>query len=316
MSQNINEKFTGVNSLNDHLIISNAENNLKAFLDWGFLNIGGFINVQSIPNVVSNNPNQLAIVDDPNYQTGQVWQTQYKDWVWEHGVVYGTSTPTLITNILVDGNVVNASDYILNYAESKVVFNNPIPSNSTVTMDFSYRKVQVYTQSNDLTWWRQYQIDSANGDQFLANQGDYTIFTVNRIQLPAIIIEAVPRGIARPYQLGNKSLIVDQDFIFHIVCNTYSDRNAVVDILRLQQDKVIWLYDIDKIIENNIQPFLFDGSLNPDRAQYDNIVKNPEYQWKTGFLKNMVLSEVESGTHIQECKLRMTLEIIFSDISA
>ena len=40
------EKFTGVSSINDYLLLSNVENNLKTFLDWGFLNIGGFIKVE------------------------------------------------------------------------------------------------------------------------------------------------------------------------------------------------------------------------------------------------------------------------------
>ena len=37
-------KFNNIESLNDHQLINQLEENVKTFLDWGFLNIGGFIN--------------------------------------------------------------------------------------------------------------------------------------------------------------------------------------------------------------------------------------------------------------------------------
>jgi len=309
------EKFTGVNSINDYLLISNIENNIKSFLDWGFLNIGGFVNVDSNANTYNNYPNKLAIVNDPNYSDGQVWQTKHHDWVWEDGISFGTASPTLISGISVDGSVINSTDYILDYINSRVIFNTPVSANSEVLMNYSYRWVQVHRSSSNLVWWKQFQSDIVNDlTQFNTNTGEYAIFNQNRIQLPSIIIETVPRGVSKPYQLGNKSLVTAQDLILHVVSNNAGHRNSIIDIIRLQDDKVIWLYDTNKLILDNVNSFNFDGSLNPNRLKYGEIVNNNDYRWKSCHLKDFVVSEVESRYFFEEAKIRITAEIIFDDI--
>ena len=40
--------FNGVSKLGDNLLIDELEENIKAYLDWGFLNIGGYINVMCL----------------------------------------------------------------------------------------------------------------------------------------------------------------------------------------------------------------------------------------------------------------------------
>lgn len=310
-----NEKFTGVTSINDYLLISNLENNIQSFLDWGFLNIGGFINVNASPTDYSSSPHRLAIVNDPNYSDGQVWQTRHQNWVWETGITFGASSPTLITSVNINGNPVNSSNYILDYINNRVIFTAPIATNSVVTMSYSYKMVQIYKSSDDLVWWKQFQLDMANDSaQFNNNTGDYALFTQHRVQLPAIIIQTVPRGISTPYQLGDKSLRTFQDIILHIIAANAAQRNSIIDIIRLQEDKIIWLYDTNTIIAANVMPFNFNGSLNTNRLNYGQIVNDNNYRWKTCHLQNFVISEVESRYYFQEAKLRLTAEIIFDNI--
>lgn len=322
------EKFTGVGSINDYLLISNIENNLKSFLDWGFLNIGGFINVSTGANTYNDNPSKLAIVSDPNYSDGQVWQTKHHDWVWESGIDFNGSSPTLISGVSVNGTPV-ATGYTVDYINSRIIFDSPISPSSTVEMNHSYRWVQVHKSSSNLVWWKQFQFDIVNDlTQFNTNTGEYAVFSQNRVQLPSVIIETVPRGLSKPYQLGNKSLITEQDVILHIIANNPAHRNSILDIIRLQDDKVIWLYDTNQLISNGVMPFNFDGSLNGSALTYDKIVHDctePDpvtgdiecddtYRWKTCHLKNFVVSEVESRYHFEEAKIRITCEIIFDHI--
>ncbi len=308
------EKFTGVSSINDYLLLSNVENNLKTFLDWGFLNIGGFINVGSTANTYNDSPNQLAFVQDPNYTDGQVWQTKYHDWVYD-SVTFGSSSPTLISAVNVDGSPASSSDYILDYMNSRVIFNTAISTSSEVTMNYAYRWVQVHKSSSNLVWWKQFQNDVANDiTQFNENTGEYSIFAQNRVQMPSIIIEPVAKGTSEPYRLGDKSLIVDQDIILHIITSSPAHRNSIVDIIRLQEDKVIWLYDTNKLITDGILPFNFDGSLNGSRIAYDSMMDNTDYRWKTCYLKDFVVSEVESKYIYEEAKIRITCEIIFDEL--
>lgn len=309
------EKFTGVSSINDYLLISNLENNLQSFLDWGFLNIGGFINVSSTATSYSSNPNKLAIVNDPNYSTGQVWQTRFHNWVWESGIVFGSVSPTTISSVSVNGSPVSSSTYVLDYINSRVIFNTAIATTSTVTMNYSYKLVQVHKLSESLVWWKQFQTDVANETaQFDNNTGDYAIFSQHRVQLPCVIIQTVPRGESSPFQLGDKSLRTYQDIILHIIASNIGHRNSILDIIRLQEDKVIWLYDTNDIIQANIVPFNFNGSLNSSRLNYGQIINDTDYQWKTCHLQDFIVSEVESRYYFQEAKIRLTAEIIFDAI--
>lgn len=310
-----NEKFTGVSSINDYLVISNLENNLHSFLDWGFLNIGGFVNVDGVATNYSSSPNQLGIVIDPNYTDGQVWQTRHHNWVWESGITFRSSSPSMITSVSVNDNTVNSSDYILDYINSRVIFNTAIPMNSVVTMNYSYKLVQIHKASDAAVWWKQFELDMANDTaQFNDNTGEYAIFAQNRVQLPCVVIQTVPRSESRPYQLGNKSLRTYQDIILHVVASDISHRNSIVDIIRLQDDKIIWLYDTNTIIGDNILPFNFDGSLNNNRLNYGQIVNNNTYRWKSCHLQNFIISEVESRYYFQEARIRITAEIIFDNI--
>jgi hypothetical protein len=310
-----NEKFSGVSSINDYLLISNLENNLQSFLDWGFLNIGGFINVNNTATSYSNSPNKLAIVDDPNYATGQVWQTRFNNWVWESDIIFGESSPTQIGSVVVNGTTASSSSYTLDYLNSRVIFDTAIRSNSTVTMNYSYKFAQIHKLSDNLVWWKQFQSDVANETaQFNNNTGDYAIFSQHRVQLPCIIIQTVPRGESEPYQLGDKSLRTYQDIILHIITSNIGHRNSIIDIIRLQEDKVIWLYNTSTIISANVLPFNFNGSLNSNRLNYGQIINHNDYRWKTCHLQNFIISEVESRYYFHEAKIRLTAEIIFSPI--
>jgi len=349
----LNEKFSGVQNIGEHLFLSQIENNMKSFLDWGFLNIGAFINVERPDQNIYGNPlAKLKPTTDPNFTNGQVWQTMRKDWVWEDDVVYSACIddpvpsgsisgeipcPTgsyfiepcpeeniqTISPILIDGIYINNTFYDLNttgqyaykvdYINSRIIFNNPISLSSNVEMEYSYRWIQIYNYDN-AQWWRQlqYQTD-ANSEHFnQLNKGDFSILSNNRVQLPAIIVETVARGLSRPWELGNKSLIMKQELILHIVSETMADRNKIIDIVRLQQDKIIRMYDTNLVVKYGIQPFLIDGTLNPNRLKYDNLVKCGLYYWKSARLIDIFATEVESfSPFFTESNLKLTAEIIF-----
>lgn len=347
-----NEKFDGIDNIGEHLLMSQIENNIKSFLDWGFLNIGGFINVSRPNQNIYGNPlSKLKPTNDPNFINGQVWQTMRKDWVWEEDIEYercippvpsGISSlnpcasgvhlnyecdesyiqsisPILITGIYIDNvsyplGTIGQYSYKVDYINSRIIFNSPIPLSLNVEMEYSYRWIQVYNYDN-AQWWRQlqYQTDS-NAEHFnQLSKGDFSILSNNRVQLPAIIIETISRGISQPYQLGDKSLIMKQELMLHIVSETMADRNKIIDILRLQQDKIMVMYDTNLVIRYGIQPYLIDGILNPNRLQYNNLVKCSIYKWNYARLIDIFASEVQSfSPFFSESNVKLTVEIIFN----
>lgn len=334
-----NEKFSGVTNIGSHLLMSQVENNIKSFLDWGLLNIGAFINVSRNQfNIYGNPLHVLKPTEDPNYSLGQVWQTMRKDWVWEESVVFSNgvnpssspspspsvSIPMTISPIDISGIYINntfypvgTSDptyaYYIDYLNSRVIFNNPISTSTIVEMEYSYRWAQIYRYDN-AKWWQQLQYRTdENALHFNQIQsGDFSILSNNRVQLPAIIIESVARAQSDPYELGNKSLIVDQDLLLHIISENRNDRNVLIDILRLQQDKAIWLYDTNKVVENEVYPFNINGSLNSNRLNYDQLVKSPTYRWNEARLIDVYASDVQSfSPFLSEASVKLTVQIIF-----
>lgn len=347
--QYANEKFSGVKSVGEHLLMSQVENNIKSFIDWGFLNIGGFINVQRGVNNIYGNPlAKLKPTEDPNFTTGQVWQPMRKDWIWEDGVeftkcvppplsspypseepVYDpcpsayiqSSEPTLITGIYINNvfyplNTTGQYAYKVDYVHSRIIFDTAVPTSLSVDMEYSYRWVQVYNYDN-AKWWQQLQYKTdANAIHFdQINKGDFSILSTNRVQLPAIIIESISRGLSKPFQLGDKSLIMKQELMLHIVAETMADRNMVIDIIRLQQDKVIRMYDTNSVVKNGVQPYLINGTLNPNRLKYSDLISDelyPIYGWRYAKLIDIFASDVESfSPFFSESNLKLTVELIF-----
>ena len=59
-------QFQNVTSIGRKEATSSLEDNLKSFLDWSFLQIGGFINVDSSTSTLDSlNYGQLKVVSDP-----------------------------------------------------------------------------------------------------------------------------------------------------------------------------------------------------------------------------------------------------------
>tara|TARA_Y100000310_G_C20658386_1_gene803260 strand:- start:1092 stop:2081 length:990 start_codon:yes stop_codon:yes gene_type:complete len=322
-------KLKGVNDVGDSLFMSTLENNLKVFFDWGLLGIGAWFDVQ-IPQsgVYGGYYHKLRRVDDPSYDDGQVWETPRKDLVWETGVSYpsglATVQPVRISGVYVDGT--NASSFYgpgdstyshhINYPLGRVVFDTAIDTSSDIYMNYSYRWVQTYL-ADKAPWWQELQYGSfrVDGDHISqTGSGDWSIGGNHRVQLPAVVIEAVPRRYSQGYELGNSSLRTYQDVLFHVIAESKWQRNQLVDILSVQQDKTIYLFDTNKVAEDRKYPLDYRGMLasgNP--LMYPNLVAASGYRWKECRFRNSVLSEVESPSpNLHEAVVRTTFEVVIS----
>lgn len=314
--------FMGVDNIGSTLIIGELENNLKSFLDWGFLNAGGFTNV-TIPttNISSFNLHILKPTVDKNRSNNTVWQAPRKDWVYESGVVFNSVSPINISGVYVNGTLYPAPTgnstvgYKINYPEGKVVFNSPVAATSVVQLEYSYRNVQVY-KMEEFPYWKEIQYRSLENKTglSLSDKGDFAINSESRVQLPSIIIETVARGDSKPFQLGDKSLIIDQDILLHVLADNPKDKNNIIDIVRLQEDRIIWLYNTNEIIKSGLYPLNYNGSKNLTGQNYDIIVNNPSLRWRTCRIKDVNISDINFvNIRMYGSVLRLTNEIIFTD---
>lgn len=305
---NVINKFQHVNNYVDQLILNTLEVNLKSFLDYAFLSIGAWTDVSFGNNTIYNttSPDRLSLVKDLSYTDGCVWQGFRKDWLWERETFVGQqiNNPT----IKVNNSVVN-NNFHIDYPNGRVIFENPLPENSSVTASYNYRNIQVY-RSSDAPWWQLLQYGSLQPPEITNRLGDWTIGPHHRIQMPCVVIDSVPRSRNLPHELGSKSLIIEQDIIFNIISENKNDRNQLLDIIRLQQDNTIWLYDINKVARDDKLPLNYLGDKNINGLTYTNMLNN--YKWAKTFFKNVVLAEVQSlDKGLFEGLARVTFEIIF-----
>lgn len=299
--------FNYVHSIGQRDIVSSLEDNIKSFLDYSFLNIGAFVNVSiplSSPNTIG--PHKcIPISGDPSLPYPKVWAAPRKDWIYETGVSYQDLSATNISGVYLNNTFLPAPTgsgnygYSLNYSQGRITFHNTINSNSQLYLNYSYRLIQIY-KSSDNSWWREIEKNDYNPSTYLSND----------IQLPSIVLQLVPRSVSIPHELGNSANILQQDMLLHIFTETSTQRNSIIDILLKQKDNTIMLYDINKVIKNNVQSLNYRGEINSQRINYDQLINNPNYILNKCYIINSILSELQSfSAGLHHGVVRWTLEI-------
>lgn len=304
--------FNHISSIGQRDIISSLEDNLKTFLDWSFLEIGGYINI-SIPSN-ANQPGQhrlYPVSGDPSVVFPKTWATNKKDWVFETGINHNNSSPTNISGIYLNNTFLPAPTgsgvygYRLDYPNGRITFNNNISTASLLTMNYSYRFIQVY-KANDHLFWKEIANNNYNLSTITANSN----YTYNSIQLPAIFIETTARSTLTPNELGTTKNILEQDLLLHIFTDNLIYRNSLIDILMKQKDNAFILYDITKLAKNNKQFLNFRGEPNPNRLHYSDLANIPSLQLNTCYIKNTSNTEIQSlSSNLHHGIVRITLEI-------
>lgn len=307
--------FKHAKNISDDFLLNILEANMKTFLDWAFLCIGGWFDAEINDNNLygTHQHFKLLPVADPAYVDGQVWQSIRKDWVWETGVTFNGTSPIQVFGVYVDG-VFHANDgttYFVNYPQGQIVFNTPQSITANINVSHSYRNIQVY-RASDSPWFNYLQYNSFNTsspDITRLEDGDWSIAGNHRVQLPAIIIETVPRSRSYPYELGNNDIVIEQDIAFYVLAENKNDRNKILDILRLQQDLTFILYDTNQLTQDDAFPLDHNGNLKPSPLMYTNMVDT--YYWRKSFIKSVSLFEMESlNPEFHRGMARATIEII------
>jgi hypothetical protein len=313
--------YTRLNSFVTHvgetLLMSQLESNLKTYLDWGLLEIGAFNNISGTSSGAYGGAYyDLRVVSDPSYTDGQIWESARKDWVWETGTTYSFS-PINISGIEISGTTYGTGDatygHHYNYPLGRVVLDNAVPTNGSIQVNHSSRSVQVYI-ADQAPWWDQIQYNSYRIDDTTFNEigsGNWDILASNRVQLPSIVVEAVSRRTMRPYEMGTVGNFVYQDVLFHILAESRWWRNKLLDIISLEKDRTIWLYDNNLIADVTGYPLDERGMVTESPIMYPTLVA--EYRFKKARFYNTNIEEMESfNARLFTGTVRATFEIIMA----
>lgn len=320
MAQVYKTDFKGVRNIGDTQFMNMLEINLKTWMDWAFLRIGGWFDATvPSPGISGGDFTNLRLVDDPNYTAGQVWETARKDWVWESGVDYvnpdnmTTYNPiNPVTTITVNGG--GAPAHHINYPLGRIIFDTAIATTSTVVAEYSYRFVQVYIASQ-ATWWQELQYRSFRPDDSYFTQttdGDWSIGGQHRVQMPCVIIESVPRTASRGFQLGDGAAWVEQDVLCHVIAENRHDRNNICDTLLRQFDQTIRLFDVDAVAAAGDAPLDYRGEIVDNTKTYTSLISL--HPWELCRFIRTQSSEVATlNPKLYEGVVRLTCESVLDD---
>ena len=168
--------------------------------------------------------------------------------------------------------------------------------------------------ADEAPWWDELQYNSLRVDDAYyssTGSGSWGILANHRVQMPAIVLETVPRRRFKPYQLGDTSQFVQQDIVFHIVGENRWWRNQLVDILSYQIDSQVWLFKTDTLIESGAYPLDYRGMKVATPLNYNNVVNTPQYRYLLARMTDMSITEMESyDARLHEGTVRATLEVV------
>lgn len=318
-------RFKSVSHFGEAQLTNQVEANLKMYLDWAILGIGGW---EQITNPASGSFGgdyaRLRPSNDPSYTSGTVWEGFRKDWVWETGVNYSnngtTYNPNPVTGVNISGVNYGTGSFYVDYPLGRIVLNTGIRISSTVKTNYCYRNVQVYV-ADQAPWWDElqkasYRVDNAQFLQY--SSGNWSINPNHRVQLPAIVIEAIPTSRSEGRELGNGDLVVYQDILVHVVSEDRYYRNNILDWLRGEQEHTIHLIDLNRVNREGATPLDYRGMVRDATKVYPNLIResgNGGYFLDLLTVNKVQMAEIDTiNENLFVGAARLTVELLMRDV--
>ena len=322
------QPLKGISGVFDSTLNNDIQDGLIEYFDWALLTKGNYFNVtvgETSPN--GEDMSRLRLSSNDSYTAGQVWEGFRKNWVWQSGVspqgfdapIVGDDNVTpgisgvYIGNSFYPTDTVGDYAYHVDYFNGRVVFNNPIPTGSVVRAEHSYKYINLL-YANNIPWYKQVQAKTLQPtDTFLdSDDGPWNVPPESRAQLPLVAVEIVPTRTFKGYQLGGGQFVYT-DVLFHCIAEDEMTRNQLVDIISLQNDKNIHLFNSNEINQNNDFPLDYRGTPVSGALRYPDLVS--EYTGgKLRLTKTVVQEMVTHNTNFFGGIVRMTTEGIKTNI--
>ena len=316
----------GFNNIFDATLGNELQDNLVEFLDWGLMEKGNYFNVtkgETGPNGYDYSLLQLS--SSPHYSAGQAWDGFRKNWVWQSGVsaspapIVGSNVNTPgISGVYVDdvfrpSSGVGTYAHTVDYFNGRVVFDSAIPTGSKVQAEYSYKYANVI-YANNVPWLREIQYKTLDVPASFSNttKGEFKVPSEMRIQLPAIAVEIVPRRSFRGYQLGGGQYIYT-DVLFHCIAEDAYTRNSLLDIVSLQNEKTIRLFNSTKLGASGAFPIDYRGVPVPSALRYPDLV-DTYHGGSARFLDSTVQGMEIINSNFTAGIARLTTEVIKRNI--
>jgi len=284
---NYYKPLKGISDIKSYTLYNEIQDALIEYFDWALLDIGNFFNVE-LGEISPDgyDYSRLRTTGSGTYNVGESWEGFRKNWVWQSGVSYspeplvGTDNANPgVSGVYVNGdfyqnNTTGEFAHYIDHFNGRVIFDNPISANSIVQAEYSYKWINIVYASN-LPWLTQIQKDTLepNSNFYDRDRGVWNLPPDSRLQLPAIAVEVVPVRKFKGYQLGGGQWVYS-DVILHCVAEDEVTRNKLLDIVSLQSDKTIPLFDSNAINDDYKYPLDYRGVPVSGAYRYPEILEN------------------------------------------
>lgn len=306
--------FKGIYDIGDKSLTEKINDNLIMFLDWGFLNIGAYYNISTNSSgLYGGDKSQLKLVSDPRFDAGRVWESYAKNWVWESNLE-NNGNPIAISGVFLNGTFHSANtNHYYDYNNGRVIFTSPIPSNTIVKLNYSYKYINVNDGSN-IPWVSRPTYDFSRIDSPTYNQvgsGDYSIISDRRIQMPNVSVEVQPIHNTSMYELGHASRFANNRVLFHILSDDKNTCKKIADTIVDQKDKIIFLFDVNKAADSGVFPLDSRGMLRSQALTYPVLVQEDKYLWNKLRFENITSQDVQRlNDKVYYSIVRATTEVV------
>lgn len=281
------------------------KSNLEYWLNDKLLRNGLYRNISvGQVNAYGNDESLLVpITSDEDFQDGQVWQSAFKNWVYESGIpssISGVAPPIVASGVTVNGTFYpeattsGAFEHFIDFPNGRVVFLSPIGLASTIQAEFAHKEVTVDFAE---------RFDNERLDLLIETQikdnpqqtGVAAYPSKDQRTLPAIWIDFLARE-NDGYELGAKSLVSDFLGVFHVWGRDSFIRDVVEDIVNDTHRDVILGIDFNTAP----YPLLSKGRRNPAWPGYAELARihSPHF-WRRIYIeetnprKDSALFEIE-----------------------
>tara|TARA_Y100000817_G_scaffold120001_1_gene93994 strand:+ start:2272 stop:3267 length:996 start_codon:yes stop_codon:yes gene_type:complete len=316
----------GIRSVFSANLNNEIQDNLIEWLDWTLLQKGNYFNIdvgETAPN--GQDMSRMRLSSDERYTSGQVWEGFRGNWVWQSGVSHSPSpyvgssnTAPGISGVFVNGGFhssTTAGTYAhhIDYYNGKVIFDTALPTGSVVQVAHSHKWINV-DYASAVPWLRdiQYRSYDVNSEFLQAGKGSWDELPEQRIQLPLVAVEVVPRRVFKGYQLGGGQKVYT-DVLFHCIAEDSITRNNLLDMVSMQNDKTIYKYNSNSVAGSGEFPIDFRGSPVSGALRYPDLV-NKHFGGRVR-LQNASVQGIDMiNTNLYGGIVKLTTEVIRTSI--
>lgn len=297
---------------------SQVKANLNLWLNDLFLQEGFYHNISvGDTDIYGRDISVLTTTSDATFADYRVWQSAFKEWVYESGITplySGVAEPITISGVTVNGTFYpqdsGAAGYSVAYAHTvdykngRVIFNTPISSSATVQADFSYKDITIDYASSYENEQSEFYIETSYKDNPF--QTGVVIYPKeNSRTMPLLLIEIAERT-NEAYELGAPTNVAKFNCFLHLWARDDFIRDSIEDILTSNERMVL------KGIDFNSAPFplIYMNDKNSQYTSYSDLAQvSSPYFWKRIYIDQISARRVQPYFNIERTQFDLIIRV-------